>query len=319
MTTRRILIAGGGIGGLSLALNLHKRGISCHVYEVAPEIKELGVGITLLPHAMRELTTLGVQDAIIAAGIENRESCFFNRFGQLLYQEPRGKFAGYAYPEIGIHRGKLHKILYDEAVRVLGRDRIVTNRQCLRVDQDEKGVWLQMRETTSGSNVPPVRADVAIACDGIHSAVRKQLYPDEGGVAYQGINMWRGVTRWKPFLDGNTFVRIGWHKPAKVLIYPIRDRIDAEGRQLINWVCDIEQETPIEQRDWNRRGRIEDFIGAIEDWTFPWLDVPAMLRHADGGDDQRQRRADDIEADAIEHRADAAADEKRKGVERHIR
>ena len=103
-----VAIIGGGICGLSLALNLHRRGISCRVYERAPELKELGVGITMLPHAMREFTALGIGDALLAAGIENRESCFFNRFGQLIYKEPRGKFAGYDYPEVGIHRGGLH-------------------------------------------------------------------------------------------------------------------------------------------------------------------------------------------------------------------
>ncbi len=120
-----------------------------------------------------------------------------------------------------------------------------------------------------------------IGCDGIHSAVRKQFFPNEGPPRYSGINMWRGVTRWKPFLDGKTMVRIGWHKPAKVLIFPIRDNIDAQGRQLINWVCDIEQETPIQRRDWTSQGKLEDFIDKIEDWRFDWLDVPAMCRAAD--------------------------------------
>src|SRR5215510_15964847 len=110
-----IAIVGGGICGLSLALNLHRRGIPCTVYERAPEVKELGVGITLLPHAMREFSALGVADELLAAGIENVESCFFNRFGQLIYKEPRGKLAGYQYPEIGIHRGKLHLILLEAA------------------------------------------------------------------------------------------------------------------------------------------------------------------------------------------------------------
>ena len=116
--------------------------------------------------------------------------------------------------------------------------------------------------------LPSQRGAIVVSCEGIHSVIRKQFFPNEGPPRYSGLNMWRGVTRWKPFLDGATFVRIGWHKPAKVLIYPIRNNIDAEGRQLINWVCDIEQETPIPQRDWNRQGRLEDFIGALEDWRF---------------------------------------------------
>src|ERR1700691_4826680 len=96
-----IAIAGGGIAGLALGLNLHKRGIPCQIYEAAPQIKELGVGITLLPHAMRELTALDLQDQLGAVAIENRESCFFNRFGQLIYKEERGRRAGYSVPELG--------------------------------------------------------------------------------------------------------------------------------------------------------------------------------------------------------------------------
>src|SRR5947209_14162681 len=137
-----IAIVGGGICGLSLALNLQRRGIPCTVFERAPEIKELGVGITLLPHAMREFTALGVADDFLKAGIESRESCFFNRFGQLIYKEPRGKFAGYPHPEVMIHRGRLHLILYEAACARLGRDAIVTDRTCTGVEQDGEGVTI---------------------------------------------------------------------------------------------------------------------------------------------------------------------------------
>jgi 2-polyprenyl-6-methoxyphenol hydroxylase and related FAD-dependent oxidoreductases len=126
----RVAIVGGGICGLTLALNLKERGIACRVYERAPEIRELGVGITLLPHAMREFTTLGLGDALLKAGIENRECAFFNRFGQLIYREDRGKFAGYPFPEVGIHRGRLHIILYETVLRRLGREAVLTDREC---------------------------------------------------------------------------------------------------------------------------------------------------------------------------------------------
>ncbi len=125
-----------------MALNLHQRGIACRVYERAPEIKELGVGITLLPHAMREFTALGVSDELLAAGIENEESCFFNRFGQLIYSEERGKFAGYPYPEVGIHRGRLQMILYAAARERLGAEAIRTDHECVGVEQDANGATL---------------------------------------------------------------------------------------------------------------------------------------------------------------------------------
>src|SRR6201989_2316655 len=132
-----VAIVGGGICGLSLALNLHRRGIPCTVYERAPEVKELGVGITLLPHAMREFAALGVDKALFDAGIETRESAFFNRFGQLIYKEARGKFGGYQQPEVSIHRGRLHMILYKAACDRLGRDRVHTDHDCVGITQDD--------------------------------------------------------------------------------------------------------------------------------------------------------------------------------------
>ena len=144
-----VAIVGGGICGLSLALNLKQRGIAARVYERAPEIKPLGVGITLLPHAMREFTALGVGDALLAAGIENRESCFFNRFGQLIYKEARGKFAGYQYPEVGIHRGTLHLILAKAARSKLGNDAIALDQDCIGVDQDESRATLHFNTRAS--------------------------------------------------------------------------------------------------------------------------------------------------------------------------
>jgi 2-polyprenyl-6-methoxyphenol hydroxylase-like FAD-dependent oxidoreductase len=276
-----IIIVGGGIGGLTLGLRLHAAGVPCRIYEAAPEIKPLGVGINLLPHATKELTELGLQDALARVAITTSQIAYYNRFGQLIYSDPCGRHAGYQWPQFSIHRGDLQMVLLAAAIERLGADRIVTAHRCTGVEQDNTGATAHFEHIATKEKLPSQRGAVVVACDGMHSVVRKQLFPHEGPPRYSGLNMWRGVTRWQPFLDGRSFVRIGWHKPAKVLIYPIRDRIDAEGRQLINWVCDIEQDTPLPQRDWNRQGRLEDFIGAIEDWRFPWLDVPAMCRAAD--------------------------------------
>ncbi len=269
----KVAIIGGGICGLSLALNLKQRGIDCRVYERAVEVKPLGVGITLLPHAMREFTALGLGDELLAAGIENRESCFFNRFGQLIYKEPRGKFAGYEYPEVGIHRGRLHIILYDAARKRLGADAIRTGHDCTGVEQDETGVSIKFRGRDA------VRADVAIACDGINSAIRKQFYRDDK-VAFAGINTWRGVTRRKPIFDGRTYMRVGSILTGKIVIYPIVDNVDAEGNQLINWMAEIKRDT-YEQNDWNKPGNLAEFFPLYESWRFDWLDVAQMIRDAD--------------------------------------
>jgi 5-methylphenazine-1-carboxylate 1-monooxygenase len=274
-----VAIVGGGITGLCLALNLQTRGISCHVYERAPEVKELGVGITLLPHAMREMTLLGLADQLKAIAIENVESCFFNRFGQLIYKEPRGKYAGYAYPELGIHRGKLHLVLFNTARERLGADRILTDHQGMRVEQDEDGVWVRFVETSSGRTLEPVRADVVIACDGVNSAIRRQFYPDEQ-LAFTGINTWRGVTRRPPILTGRSYLRVGSINTGKIVIYPIVDDVDGEGNQLVNWMAEIKADTT-EQNDWNQPGNLADVLPIYQDWHFDWLDVPEMIRQAD--------------------------------------
>jgi len=274
-----IAIIGGGICGLSLALNLKARGIECRVYERVPQINELGVGITALPHAMREFTALGIGDELLAAGIENRESCFFNRFGQLIYKEPRGKFAGYQYPEVGIHRGKLHLILYDAVRRKLGEDAVRTDCECVGVEQDEGGATIHFKETSTGRMLESVRAAAVIACDGINSAVRKQFYPDDK-VIFTGINTWRGVTRRKPILGGRTYMRVGSIFTGKIVIYPIVDDIDGEGNQLINWMAEIKRDS-YQSNDWNKAGNLADFFPIYENWRFDWLDVAQMIRDAD--------------------------------------
>ena len=274
-----VAIVGGGICGLSLALNLSQRGIAARIYERASEIKPLGVGITLLPHAMREFTALGLGEQLLAAGIENRESCFFNRFGQLIYKEARGKFAGYQYPKVGIHRGRLHLILYEAARRQLGAADILLDHDCVGVEQDERGATVHFKQTSTGQKRESVRADVVIACDGINSAIRKQFYPDDK-VAFAGINTWRGVTRRKPILGGHTYMRVGSILTGKMVIYPIIDNIDDEGNQLINWMAEIKRDT-FEPNDWNKPDDLADFFPLYESWRFDWLDVAQMIRDAD--------------------------------------
>ncbi|MES2862238.1 MAG: flavin-dependent oxidoreductase [Pseudomonadota bacterium] len=274
-----IAIIGGGIAGLALAIGLHRRGVPSRVFEGAPQIREIGVGITLLPHAMREIAELGLLDAIRANGIETQTSEFYNRFGQKLYSEPRGVAAGYPLPEVAINRGKLHSLLYKEAVARLGEDRIVADRTFLGLDQDADGVTLRFKRTSTDEALAPVRADIAIGCDGINSATRKIFYPDDK-VVFTGINTWRGVTRRKPILDGRTYFRIGSIKTGKIVIYPISNFDDGSGDQLVNWVAEIERPSST-MNDWNTGGRLDDFLPTFENWQFDWLDVGALIKGAD--------------------------------------
>lgn len=279
VTPRKIAIVGGGIAGLALALGLHRHGISARVYEAAPKIAEIGVGITLLPHGMREIATLGLADTILAAGIENEESAFFNRFGQKLFAEPRGKFAGYPQPEVGIHRGRLHGILLAAVRERLGPDAVATDHHFVGLDQTDSAVTLSFKATSDGSAHAPVTADVVVACDGVNSAVRKVFYPDET-VAFTGINTWRGVTRRKPILGGRTYMRIGSIKTGKIVVYPIIDTIDGSGDQLINWIAEIETDRN-NRNDWNQQGDRADFLPIYESFKFDWLDVGQLIRDAE--------------------------------------
>jgi 2-polyprenyl-6-methoxyphenol hydroxylase-like FAD-dependent oxidoreductase len=274
-----VIIVGAGVGGLTLGLALHAVGVPCRIFESAAEIRPVGVGINLLPHATRELAALGLQPALAKAAIETSDATFFNRFGQLIYQEPLGRAAGYAQPQFSIHRGDLQMILLEAFCARAGADRLHTGHHCIGVEQDETGVTATFSDGPDGADRSTARGRVAIACDGINSAVRKQFFPDEGEPRYSGVNMWRGVTRWKPMLSGASMVRAGWLSHGKMVIYPIRNA-GADGLQLVNWVAEIE--TPVyRKRDWNRPGSIDDFLPAFADWRFDWLDVPVFIRAAE--------------------------------------
>jgi 2-polyprenyl-6-methoxyphenol hydroxylase-like FAD-dependent oxidoreductase len=274
-----VLIIGAGIGGLTLGLMLHRAGIACRVFEAAPELKAVGVGINILPHASRELCALGLEEALAKVAVTTREYCFYNRFGQYIYSEPAGKFAGYDVPQFSIHRGDLQMVLLEAFIARAGRDKVILGHKCTRVDYDGDEAVAYF-EDVNGKQLAPQRGSVVISAEGIHSTLRKQLYPSEGPPKYSGINMWRGITRWQPIMTGASMIRVGWHDPAKLLIYPIRNNIDAQGCQLVNWVCDIETPQHL-ANDWNSPGKLEDFLPAMADWHFDWLDVPKFISSAD--------------------------------------
>lgn len=272
-----VAIVGAGIGGLTLALELHRVGIRSRVYEAVAEPGALGVGINVLPHASAVLGGLGLEPGLLGVAVETAESAYFTRFGQLIHRAPAGRAAGYPDPQYSIHRGDLQRILLDAVAERLGPDAVQTDHRCVAVHDEGSRVTLSFTDHRGEAERAPVRAELAVACDGVHSVIRRQFFPDEGEPRYSGVMMWRGTTIAPPFLSGATMVRAGWLQGGKMVIYPIRNDVDGAGSQLVNWVAEVETEQRA-PRDWTRRATAEDFIDHFARWRFDWLDVPALIR-----------------------------------------
>jgi 2-polyprenyl-6-methoxyphenol hydroxylase-like FAD-dependent oxidoreductase len=279
----KIAIVGGGIGGMALALSLFDAGIGdVDIYESSPAIDELGVGINVLPHAVRELTELGLLDALLDAGIPTAEFALYSKHGQRIWSEPRGLAAGYRWPQISIHRGQLLGVLHRAVLARLGPGRVHTGRHLVRFGQGEGGlVWSEFVDLGTGQSVGRIEADLLVACDGIHSVVRQTLYPDEGAPRWNGVVMWRGVTVGQPFRSGRSMVIVGYFG-CRVVVYPISSRHDEADRALINWVAEfkVAAEQPMPRQDWNRTARLDEVLEPFASYVFDFLDVPALIRGA---------------------------------------
>lgn len=276
----KIVIAGAGIGGLVAAMCLHRAGFDVKLFEAVGELKPLGVGINIQAGAVRILCGLGLEPALAATAIETRELRFANRHGQTIWADPRGRHAGLPWPQFSIHRGELQMILFKAAQAMLGADRIKFGRRISGFEQNGGKVTARFVDR-EGNAIDTEEADILIGADGIHSAVRAQFYPDEGPPKWQGILMWRGVTVGKPFLDGATMVQAG-HHTQKFVCYPV-SRVHADrGEALINWICDLHMGDGAlpSREDWNKPGKLADFLPRFADWKFDWLDVPEVIRTA---------------------------------------
>jgi 2-polyprenyl-6-methoxyphenol hydroxylase-like FAD-dependent oxidoreductase len=274
------LIIGGGIGGLATALSLNATGIPCRVYEAAPTIQPLGVGINLLPHAVRELTELGIADSLAASGIPLAELIYANRHGQQIWQEPRGQTAGYHWPQYSMHRGALQMMLLEAVQARIGAENVVTGHRLVGFAQTGERVNASFQR--DDGSLAQVEGDVLIAADGIHSTVRKHFYPDEGAPIWNGNVLWRATTRGQPYLNGRSMVMAG-HASQKFVCYPISRQAEDEGAALINWIAEIRftDRQSWRAEDWNRQVDVAEFLPAFADWDFGWLKVPEIIRGAD--------------------------------------
>jgi 2-polyprenyl-6-methoxyphenol hydroxylase-like FAD-dependent oxidoreductase len=274
-----VIIAGGGIGGLTTALSLHRAGFPVRVFESVDRIQALGVGINLLPHAVRELDALGLADDLASSGLTPTTLAYFTKRGESIWDEPRGLAAGYRWPQISIHRGELHTILHAAAVADIGADRIHTGCHLERFAATSSGVEATFIDRRTGGVSATATGSMLIACDGIHSVARRHFYPDEGMPKWNGALLWRGLAEGQPVFDGRTMVWAG-HPRQKFVLYPLQDL--PEGRQQLNFIAELRtDDTELLQReDWNQPGDLDDFLPRFEGWTFPWLDVPALIASA---------------------------------------
>jgi len=275
-----VLIAGGGIGGLTLALSLHQIGVPAKVFESVSELKPLGVGINVLPHAVRELIELGLLDRLDAAGVRTRELVYFSKHGKPIWSEPRGIEAGYKWPQFSIHRGTLQQILLDTAIERLGSGNILTSHHLSSWSETSAGVRADFIDKSTGGSVGSYEGKLLIAADGIHSAIREKLYPQEGPPIWNGRILWRGITKADAFLSGRTMIMAG-HEILKFVCYPISKEPDASGKFAINWVAERHMPPTYEWRreDYNRTARLEEFLPWFKDWKFDWLDVPGLIQN----------------------------------------
>jgi 5-methylphenazine-1-carboxylate 1-monooxygenase len=274
----RVIVAGAGIGGLAAALALAADGHEITVYEAASEILPLGVGINLLPHAAAVLDELGLLDAIASRGVRTRELVYFNKFGQRIWGEPRGTFAGHATPQISLPRGALQGALLDAAIDRLDADKVICGRRLTGFESSAGGVTVQL--TDSVGDVRSAAGDILVAADGIHSAARASLYPGEGPAAYSGRMLWRATSLARPFLTGASMIMAG-HQNQKFVAYPI-EAARPDGLQRINWIAELPVAEVLERESWNRRGGLADFLPRFADWRFDWIDVPALIESAEG-------------------------------------
>jgi 2-polyprenyl-6-methoxyphenol hydroxylase-like FAD-dependent oxidoreductase len=277
----KVVVVGAGISGLTTALSLHAAGIDVLVVDAVRALRPLGVGINLQPHAVRELTELGLGAALEATGVQTREMLLMDRHANTIASHARGRHAGYTWPQYSIHRGELQMLLHDAVVDRLGPDAVRTGLVFESYEEDDDGVEVRLHARTGGAPIS-LRADVLVGADGINSAVRRSLHPDEGAPLWNGIRMWRGIAELDPYLTGRSMVVAGSHVDGRLVIYPISRAVADRGRALVNWVAEV-RVTPVtgtetDTADWTREGRLEDVLPYFADWDLGWIDVVKLLR-----------------------------------------
>ncbi len=281
MNEPHVLIAGGGIGGLALALTLNQIGLRCTVFESVRELKPLGVGINIQPNAVRELYDLGIgADLLDRVGLPAREWALLGLNGREIYAEPRGTHAGYNWPQYAVHRGQFHMLLAQTFIDRAGADALQTGARVTGYEKNADGTVTALVAREGGAE--RVTGTLLIGADGIHSAIRAQMHPTQPPIHWGGAVMWRGVTWAKPIRTGSSFIGLGTHK-HRMVIYPISHPDPQTGLSLINWIAEVTYDDPgaRENIGWFRQVEIADFAHHFDGWTYDWLDVPTLIGGAE--------------------------------------
>lgn len=275
-----VLIAGGGIAGLSLALTCHEIGVPFQVFEAVPQIKPLGVGINLQPSAVRELADMGIEPQLAAIGVRTRDYGMYTKKGLHIWTEPRGTWAGYRWPQYSVHRSQLHMLLLRTLLERAGAHSVQCGWSATGFDNEPGQAVLHLRDANGRRRSE--RGALVIGADGIHSAIRRGIAPAEGEPVWGGAVLWRGTTRARPFLTGASMVMIG-HSGLRFVCYPLTGKDSVDGLATLNWIANLNYEPgqAWNKEDWNREARLEDFLPRFEAMCFDWLDVPALVRRAD--------------------------------------
>jgi 2-polyprenyl-6-methoxyphenol hydroxylase-like FAD-dependent oxidoreductase len=283
MTDKSVIIAGGGIGGLATALTLHQIGVPCIVYEAVRDMRPLGVGINMQPNAVRELYDLGIAEQDLdRVGLPAKEWALVGLNGNDIYSEPRGMLAGYSWPQYAVHRGRFHMLLYETLVERIGPDAVRLGCRVAGYRKNADGSVTARIEHADGTT-SSAEGTLLIGADGIHSAVRAQMHPDQPPIHWGGAIMWRGTTWAKPIRSGSSFVGLGTHR-HRMVFYPISHPDPKTGLSMINWIAEVTMDSSEgwKQSGWFRQVSIDDFAHHFDNWVWDWLAVPALLRQADG-------------------------------------
>lgn len=267
----KVLIAGGGIGGLSLALSLHAAGLGDVQVLEAGRVEEAGVGINVLPHAVRELTELGLDAELAAQAVATSEFVMFSKHGQRIWGEPRGLAAGYRWPQYSINRGRLLGVLHRAFLQRLGAARLHPGHRVVAVGQQGGSVYAELADGTRAEG------DVLVGADGIHSVVRGHLHPGEGPPLWNGITMWRAVAPGTPCLTGSSMVMIGYFG-LRAVVYPITAP-DRDGHAVINMVLEAAtgDGRPMPRQDWDHLTSTAEIRPLFSHMRFGWIDIGALI------------------------------------------